>query len=333
MIRPMMQFFVVLVAVIGIGGRASAQTFTITSVDTVNLDKVAAGSVGETAFRLDPATGNVTAVSGSGGRLAATSARSLVTIACGNNGACTRNPALITITTIGTPTNRAAALRNFTVSTVGATASIGTPPGTGSTINFTLQPGQPNSSQTFWVGFDFPIKGDDSGALTGVSSSQFLVTVTNINGTRSDSRTGTANANVIRGLAIAKSTDLNFGRFFSPTSGSGLVSLNHTSGQVTVSGTGTVALPATTPTAAQFAVSGEGGQSVSVSIPPSFTMTGPSGAIQVATSANVSGAQTLSGTAGSLGALAIKVGGTYPVSASTPPGTYSGTFAVVVQYN
>ncbi len=332
--RPFVQLIVLIAAVMGLTVSGNAQVYTITAIDPVNLGTVAAGRTGETVLTVNPATGNVTTTSGSGAQVSPSSGRALVTIACGNNNACVTGAAYVTITTSGTPTNRASALRNFTVSTAGASAVIGTPPGTGSTITFTLQPWIYNASRTFWVGYDFPVKGDDSGTLSGTSTTRFTISVNNALGTKPSSNSGgIVSANVIRGLTISKSADLSFGRFFAPTSGSGVVTINQANGQVSVTGTGTTALPGVTPTVAQFAVAGEGGQSISVSVPSTFTMTAPGGTIQVTTSPNVSGAQVLSGTTGTLGALAIRVGGSYPVYAGMPGGNYSGTLAVMVQYN
>jgi hypothetical protein len=43
--------------------------------------------------------------------------------------------------------------------------------------------------------------------------------------------------------------------------------------------------------------------------------------------------QTLSSSLGNGGSLAVAVGGSFPITASTPTGAYSGTFSVTVQYN
>lgn len=331
----MRQLIVLIAAVVGLTGRACAQSYTVTSISPVNLGNVAAGSAGETVLRVNPATGTVAVASGTGGAVAAVSGRSLITLSCGTSNRCSFSfsAPIVTVSAIGTPTNRAGSLRNLTISTAGATAVIRTAPGTGSSISFVLEPFGQNTSKTFWLGFDFPVGGDDSGASTGLSTAQFSVTVTEPTKPSTDTLSATVSANVFRALAITKSADLNFGKIYSPSVGSGTVSLNPTTGLISVTGTGTAAIPAVSPTVAQFAVSGEGGQSISVSVPSTFTMTAPGGTIQVTTSANVSGAQVLSGTAGSLGSLAIRVGGSYPVSAGMPTGTYSGTFAVVVQYN
>lgn len=332
----MIRFFMrvcLFVITVGLTHPIQAQTFSVSSVDAVAVGNVAAGAIGETVLRLDPATGVVSRITGSGDRLSTVSARSLVTIACRTGTNCNSSRALVTISTVGTPTGRALALRNFTVSTAGASASLATLPGTGSSISFNLSPIGLNQSKTFWVGFDLPIRGDDSGIQTNSASSGFAVTVSRLNGTGVDSKSQTVSANVIRSLAIAKSSDLVFGRIIVPSSGIGTVSLDPVTGLVTATGTGVAVLGTPASAAAQFTVSGEGGQGISVTIPPSFILSGPGGTIAVATSANATGAQVLSGTLGGAGALALRVGGSYTINAATPRGAYSGTLTVTVQYN
>lgn len=315
------------------GGLAAAQTFTVNSISTSDLGNVAAAASGQTVFRSDAATGTVTVVSGAGARISAGSVRSLVTIRCGNQFACNTANASVTVATTGTPTNRAAALQRFAVSTSGATATLVTTPSPGAPISFTIGPVGRNSSKTFWLGFDFPINGDNSSGSTGISQSQFAVTVSRTDGSRANTRAGTARATVFRRLTIAKSTDLAFGRIVRPSSGTGVVSLSEATGVVTVSGAGAAALASPAPTAAQFAIAGEGGQSVSISVPSTFSMAGPSGSLTVTTAPNIGGAQTLGGALGSAGSLALRIGGSFNLNSTTPTGSYSGTIAVTVQYN
>lgn len=333
MIRRIMHLLVVLASFGGVCSPAAAQTFRVSSIDSVNVGTVVAGSVGETVLRIDPDTGIVTKISGSGDLLAPQSARALVTITCPNGTNCNVSRPLLTIKKTGTPTGRALGLRNFRVSTAGASGRLVADPGTGSTITFSLMPIGLGGSKTFWLGFDLPIQGDDSGGATSAATSDFLVTVSRQTGTGVDSLSQSATANVVRALSITKTADLDFGRLVAPSSGSGLVSLDQATGQVSVTGIGAGALPTPSPSVARFAVSGEGGQSITVSVPSSLTLTGPGGSIQVNTSANVSGAQALSGAAGSAGALAVRVGGSYSINAATQKGTYSGSFMVMVQYN
>ena len=91
-----------------------------------------------------------------------------------------------------------------------------------------------------------------------------------------------------------------------------------------------------TPQAAQFTVDGEGGQSVSVTIPATFTMANGTDTLTVTTTNNLSGsaaAQTLSNSLGSAGSLAFRVGGSVPVASTSPSGVYTGSFTVSAAYN
>ncbi len=312
---------------------ALAQTFTVSSIGAANLGNVAAASSGQSIFRAAASSGTVTKLSGNGVRLGSSSVRSLVTIACGNQTACNTANALVTITTTGSPTGRAAALQNFTVSTSGATATIVLAPGTGSSISFRIGPVGRNSSKTFWVGYDLPINGDNTAGSTGSATSGLVVTVSRTNSSFPNSRAGSVGASVFRAISITNTASLAFGRVTLPRSGLATVSLVPATELVTVTGTGIIAFASPTPTAAAFSVSGEGAQAITVSVPGSFTLTGPAGTLTVTTIPSVSGTQVLSGTLGAAGALTVKVGGSFGLSTSTASGTYTGTISVTVQYN
>lgn len=62
-------------------------------------------------------------------------------------------------------------------------------------------------------------------------------------------------------------------------------------------------------------------------------MVGPAGSITVTTIPSVSGSTVLSGALGSAGSTSVQVGGSFPLDANTPTGSYSGNFSVVFQYN
>lgn len=149
------------------------------------------------------------------------------------------------------------------------------------------------------------------------------------------STTGTGSITIIRPLTIAKSADLKFGTVVRPSSGSGSVVVS-AAGSRTVDG-GVVALASgDTPQAAQFEITGEGGQSISVTIPATFTMVNGADSLTVTTSNNLvgsAGAQTLSNALGSAGSLGFNVGGSVSVDSATNTGTYSGTFTVSAAYN
>ncbi|GAA0620571.1 hypothetical protein GCM10009422_15300 [Brevundimonas kwangchunensis] len=147
--------------------------------------------------------------------------------------------------------------------------------------------------------------------------------------------TGTGSITVIRPLTITKNADLKFGTVVRPSTGSGTVTVS-AAGARSVAG-GVVGLSSgDTPQAAQFTVDGEGGQSISVTIPSTFSIANGSDTLTVTTSNNLSGSaatQTLSNSLGSAGSLSFRVGGSVPVASTSPTGTYSGTFTVSAAYN
>lgn len=151
----------------------------------------------------------------------------------------------------------------------------------------------------------------------------------------SASTTGTGSITIIRPITITKTADLAFGTVVRPGTGSGTAVVS-AAGARTVTG-GVVGLASgATPAAAAFTVAGEGGQSISVTIPTTFSMINGSDTLVVTTSNNLAGsasAQTLSNALGSAGTLAFAVGGSVPITSTTTGGLYSGTFTVSAAYN
>lgn len=149
------------------------------------------------------------------------------------------------------------------------------------------------------------------------------------------STTGAGSITVIRPLTITKNADLKFGTVVRPATGSGTVAVS-AAGARTVAG-GVVGLASgDTPQAAQFTIDGEGGQSISVTIPVTFTMANGTDSLTVTTSNNLAGsaaAQSLSNALGSAGSLSFRVGGSVPVGLTTVTGAYTGTFTVSAAYN
>ena len=152
---------------------------------------------------------------------------------------------------------------------------------------------------------------------------------------QSASTTGQGSITVIRPLTITKNADLAFGTVVRPSTGAGTAGVS-AAGVRSVTG-GVVGLSSgDTPQAAQFTVDGEGGQSVSVTIPATFSIANGSDTLTVTTSNNLTGsaaAQTLSNALGSAGSLVFKVGGSVPVASTAPTGLYSGAFTVSAAYN
>jgi hypothetical protein len=152
---------------------------------------------------------------------------------------------------------------------------------------------------------------------------------------QSASTTGSGSVTIIRPLTITKDADLKFGTVVRPATGSGTVAVS-AAGVRSVTG-GVVGLSSgDAPQAAQFTVDGEGGQSISVTIPATFSIANGSDTLTVTTSNNLSGSaatQTLSNALGSAGALVFKVGGSVPVASTSPTGVYTGAFTVSAAYN
>ncbi|MFC5344414.1 DUF4402 domain-containing protein [Brevundimonas staleyi] len=151
----------------------------------------------------------------------------------------------------------------------------------------------------------------------------------------SASTTGTGSITIIRPLTITKNADLKFGTVVRPGTGSGTAVVS-AAGVRSVTG-GVVGLASgDTPQASQFTVAGEGGQSISVTIPATFTMANGSDTLTVTTNNNLTGSagsQTLSNALGAAGTLVFNVGGTVPVASTTTTGAYTGTFTVSAAYN
>ena len=314
----------------GAGG-ASAQA--VQSVGTTDIGNIVSAPSTDTIFRISATTGLVTKLSGDGVRLSTGTTRSLVTIYCEPKTGCDRQTLNVEIGSIGTPTNRARALTNFTAES--GTATITAPTGTNPISFSTTNAIRSRDTQTFYIGMDFPIAPNKGGLSTGVSTSGFYVYVCAPapTCTPSTGSTGLAIASVLRGIAISLGNDLVFGSVLRPLSGTGSVSLDPSGQRTFANGAIGLAIPA--PQAASYTVSGEGGQLISVSVPPTFTMTrsGGSETLTVTTLNNVQSSPTLGNALGKGGTYTFNVGGSFPLDSSVPLGLYTGTFAVTVQYN
>lgn len=147
--------------------------------------------------------------------------------------------------------------------------------------------------------------------------------------------TATTSVTVLRAITIAKDADLAFGTIVRPAAPA-TVTLNTAgavSGVTTVGG-GT--------TAAQFTVNGEGNQTFSIA--EVATLAGPSASSltltlsKIATTGSVStgvagGTGTLDGSLGGAGVAVIKYGASFPITATTTTGAYTGSLTVTVDYN
>lgn len=318
--------FFLAAATAGIVSPVAAQTISVTSAP--DLGNVVSAASGDTIFAVSPNTGAIAVSSGAGYRLRPGTARAIITLTCPNVGACDNKQVDVTVSAIGAPTNRARSLDKFTVAD--GTASV-TPAGVTGTnpITFKLDPIGRNGTKYFYLGMDFPIAGDSSGLATGSATSSFVV---NASAASVDiSAMGQARATVFRPITIGLLSDISFGIVTRPLSGSGSLSLDSATGDRKVTGSGVQGLSTTR--LASYLVNGEGGQVFSVSVPATFEMTHPGGSITVTTNHTAGGTQTLNGAIGAGGTFQFSVGGSFPVTSVMELGSYSGTFAVSVQYN
>jgi hypothetical protein len=147
-------------------------------------------------------------------------------------------------------------------------------------------------------------------------------------------------------LSITRLTSLAFGRVVLPTSASGTVTYTPNSsggGTLAVTG-GIVALPSPSPSLASFRIQGQQYKEVNVQVDTSVTMTHGSDTIVLTplavwgndagnggfnNGANGAGQANLSNPDG---AATLYIGGSFPLTPSTPTGVYSGQVHVTAAY-
>ena len=143
--------------------------------------------------------------------------------------------------------------------------------------------------------------------------------------------TGTGSIKIVRPLTVTKNEDLAFGTIIR---GAGTVTIDADDKNKRTTGLGVVG---TIVKAAKFTLAGEGAQTVSISVPGTFSMTNktPSttGSLLVTTSKSIGATETLGGVFGDDGTLVFYVGGSVTLAANTASGDYSGTFNVDANYN
>lgn len=312
---------------VAVAGAAAAQTYTYSITSSKpNLGDVSSAASGDTVFDVTSA-GVISKVSGSGTRISTGSSVATVTITCGNQNACNSATLSVTITATGSQTGRAGVLNDFDAG--GGTATITNEVIGASSTTFTVGAIGKSANDTFNVGLRMPIKATGT---TGSAQSSFLITL-NASSGNDGTLTGTSIANVVRSLSVTENSPLSFGAMVRPSSSTSTVTVNATTGVRTLTGSA-VGVSSPTPTRANYTVSGEGGRAMSISVPSSFVMAGPSGSnLTITTTNTVPGSPTLSGSTGGSGTLSFSVGGAMTMSSSTPPGAYSGTFTITATYN
>lgn len=317
----------------GTAHAACAYTYGSLSSTLPNLGNVVSGTVGKTTFRIEASSsGTITQIDGSGVRLSAGSSPIALTIGTNNHKDCDSSTIAGTLTASGSPLGRAKNMTNFDVEP-GAGVSISGEAGT-STRTFTIAALGKSVTRTIYLGMDFPIKGDDEGGATATpngSQASYTLTLTPSNG-NGVSRTGTGVATVRRSLRLTKNSDLKFGRIVRPSSGTSTISVSPITGLRSITGTAVgIADPA--PSWAYYTVNGEGGQTISVTVPASVSMTGPGGGITVNLTTFKPAPVQLSGSANSDGMYEFWVGGNFTLDSTAASGAYSGAFNVTVAYN
>lgn len=133
-------------------------------------------------------------------------------------------------------------------------------------------------------------------------------------------------------LQMSETVQMSFGAL-EVTSGSSVVRLSAQTGQRSVvSGSGNVSLSANPASAAgTFQINGQPGVTVSVSLPSSITLTGSSGGTMSVN--NVTGYPSSTQLSlNTTGQASLNVGGDLNIGTSQASGTYSGTYAVTINY-
>lgn len=156
-------------------------------------------------------------------------------------------------------------------------------------------------------------------ALTGVFAAPAFAQAT-------DSETTSGSTEIIQPIALTKTTDLAFGTIVRPSSGSGTVTIDATTGALSVGG-GAVSI-GSGQTRAAYTVAGEDGRTFSISTPATFAMNRTGGGSLTVTLSSSAASGTLTG-----GAAAFGVGGSFTVTDATASGNYTGTFSTTVAYN
>ena len=162
-----------------------------------------------------------------------------------------------------------------------------------------------------------------------------LLSVTPALAQSSASASATGSTTIIQPVTVTKTSDLIFGRVVRPASGSDTISITNASDAVTATG-GTafpIATTGVTTSRAKFTVAGEGAQTVSVTVPATFSMTGTGTAIVVTLSGDKTGSQALGGTLGTSSSIVVNVGGSFALASTQATGAYSGSFTVSAAYN
>ncbi len=149
----------------------------------------------------------------------------------------------------------------------------------------------------------------------------------------SQSASANGSATIVQAIAVNKTSDLAFGTIVKPTGAdASTISVSSTGGSRTITNGNAVGAGANAVSSAAFSVTGEGGSAFSISVNPTFNMTGSGGTLVVTTTQSATTAN-LGGSIGSIGSQTFGVGGSFPLTSATGSGVYTGSFVVTVSYN
>lgn len=152
----------------------------------------------------------------------------------------------------------------------------------------------------------------------------------------SDSESTTGSVRIIQPINLTKVNNLAFGTIVRPASGSSTITISTSSDTPSVDSGTAVVLAGGTKTRASYTVTGEGAQTVAITVPASFNMTSGANTIAVSLTAEAA-TDTLTGTLGTTGGFSgdgtLYVGGSFSISDTTVSGNYTGTFSTTVAYN
>lgn len=128
-------------------------------------------------------------------------------------------------------------------------------------------------------------------------------------------------------LEVTKNNDLSFGAVMRPTSGSGTISIDANTGNVSVSNLAQVGNSATR---ASFSIVGQANANIQVTYPGSLTLTRTGGTETL----NINITSTMGGgQINSSGSATFYLGGQATLQSTTPAGSYTAAFNVTVAYN
>ena len=129
-------------------------------------------------------------------------------------------------------------------------------------------------------------------------------------------------------IAVSPVQALAFGKFAAGSGGTVTIGANGTRS----GGGGVVLLPSAGGSAAQFGVSGEPNTSYAITLPAN-------GTVQLASGSNSMAVNSFSSSPNAVGQLSLggsqtlSIGATLNVAGNQPPGNYSGSFNVSIDYN